>query len=345
MTRQQIQRRISAFKQAVESDAKEIAQAGNASWLPIGQPTEPATVRAFLTQKGAGVDYLNRRIARLLSTGGRVVKFAGLFLHSTPMVKGWKLNGSARKRRNGACELADLMTVFLYLDSNKAIRRMRCVMFQAKMEPSKGKHVIDDPVQRKLYNDCDGFDYSNGSVAPAGESRRLPNATSRKKALQFMFVKDRPVNTRTLPTDQAKGSTMSYGVHLVRFLKGTTGLEKGKRTSDWNQITTELIKGVAEKLYTDGEIRGPGITDLLNHFNSFEDHETWCINHGKGDEGFGIQFVIVWDGEISCEQTQVDTKPKIVGKKVKAPVTSEAEEQELEIAVEDERQIQQMDVN
>jgi|GEM_PF-7132541 len=166
MTKTQIDQRITDFEKLVNRHAKKISEIGNASWDPIKESTETPAIRAFLTKKGAGIDYLNMKIARLLSTNGRVVKFAGLFLHGTPMVRGWKRTKSGTKQPiSGDCELADLMTVFLYVDSNKTIKRMRSVMFQAKKNASKRGHIVDDPEQRKLYDECEGFNYCNESIS------------------------------------------------------------------------------------------------------------------------------------------------------------------------------------
>jgi hypothetical protein len=81
MTQTQITQRIAQFERVVKANAKEISELGNAAWIPIKETTETPTIRAFLTKSGVGVDYLNRNLASLLSKNGRVVKFAGLFLH------------------------------------------------------------------------------------------------------------------------------------------------------------------------------------------------------------------------------------------------------------------------
>ena len=324
MTKTQIDQRITDFEKLVNRHAKKISEIGNASWDPIKESTETPTIRAFLTKKGAGIDYLNMKIARLLSTNGRVVKFAGLFLHGTPMVRGWKRTKSGTKQPiSGDCELADLMTVFLYVDSNKTIKRMRSVMFQAKKNASKRGHIVDDPEQRKLYDECEGFKYCNESISKKGDSRMLPKGASRKKALQFMFVEPRPVETRTIPSNATSIPRLEYGNHLVRFLNGKTGLKSETKRSAWGKIVWELMEKMGADFYTDGKTKGPGVQDVLTHFNSFESHKTWCIDEGSSESGFGVQLVIVWDGDIRAAEPQTKTLPEVLVKVVKVKNTDD----------------------
>lgn len=84
MTKAKSSEGIAKFTRVVDLHAKKIFEIGNASWAPITKGSETKRVRDFLTKKGAGVDYLNRNLASLLSKSGRVVKFAGVFLHGTP---------------------------------------------------------------------------------------------------------------------------------------------------------------------------------------------------------------------------------------------------------------------
>jgi hypothetical protein len=207
------------------------------------------------------------------------------------------------------------------------------------MQQSKGAYVVDDPEQRKLYDECEGFDYINASVSTKGDSRTLPRGARRKKALQFMFVEPRPVETRTIPSDKGKGESIGYGDHLVNFLNGKTGLDSDTKKSAWGKIVWELMEKMASQVYSDNKIKGTGIKGILDHFNSFEDHDVWCINEGQTGDGFGVQLVIVWDGDIPDAQAQVKTLPKIPVKKVKVPVTT-AEEDELDIATVEEEGMQ-----
>ena len=262
MTKTEINARIAEFNVIVDDLSEKIHKVGNASWDQINETDETKAVRAFLTQKDAGIDYLNKKMARSLKKEGRVVKFAGLFLHGTPKVSGWTENPKSRsKTSTGDCELADLQAVFLYLDSGNEIRRMRCVLFQAKRKPNKGTHVIGakDVKQRTLYDTCDGFRYVNNAVVAKGEDRRLPKGASRKRALQYLFVEPRPVIAITTPSDQGKGKSAEYGAHLFQFLKDKTGLKAESKTSAWGKIVWELMEGLAHTAYTDGKIKGPGV--------------------------------------------------------------------------------------
>lgn len=338
MTQTQTTQRVAQFERVVKARAKEISELGNAAWDPIKETAETPTIRTFLTKNGAGVDYLNRNVASLLSKSGRVVKFAGLFLHGTPMVKGWTKTSAGKKKYNKNCELADLMTVFLYLDRSKTVKQMRSVMFQAKMTASNGAHVVEDLEQRQLYDDCDGFDYINASVSKKGDSRTLPKGASRKKALQFIFVEPRPVDTRTIPSDKDKGKTLAYGDHLVSFLNGKTGHKSETKKSAWGQIVLELMEKMASKIHSDNKIKGPGIKGILDHFNSFENHDVWSVDEGESKDGFGVQLVIVWDGDIQDEQTSVITMPKVPVMNLNVSNTSEKKKVEVEIEMEEEEE-------
>ena len=258
-------------------------------------------------------------------------------MHGTPKVSGWTENPKSRsKTSTGDCELADLQAVFLYLDSGNEIRRMRCVLFQAKRKPNKGTHVINEPVQRQLYDECNGFSYVNNSVANAGEERRLPRGASRKKALQYLFVEPQPPTARTIPSAQKKGRTSEYGAHLFQFLKDKTGLNAGTRKSVWGQIVWELIDRAAKTLEEDRKIKGKGVKGMLKAFNNFESHDTWCIDSGPCDDGYGVQLVIVWDGDIPPAEPQKIVRPKTPVKRVEVTVSSQKkkkiaeEEEELE---------------
>ncbi|MBL8030690.1 MAG: hypothetical protein JNN11_05610, partial [Candidatus Doudnabacteria bacterium] len=74
-------------------------------------------------------------------------------------------------------------------------------------------------------------------------------------------------------------------------------------------------------------------------FNSFENHETWIIDEGQSENGFGVQLMILWDGDMTDEQTEVQTKPKVPVMNIQAQAPTyldeelETIESELEAAV------------
>ncbi|MDB6028575.1 MAG: hypothetical protein JWM68_4798, partial [Verrucomicrobiales bacterium] len=249
-----------------------------------------------------------------------------IFLHQMPKVRGIKNPPSASPSKlNEPCELGDLQTLFLYLDREKKIRQARSVIFQAKPEALKGSYVIKDPEQRELYDDCLGFEYE---TVLKGETRRLPDGNLRERGLQYIFVDertlqgDRSVRVRTIPSAKDHGAFESYGEHLLRFLNDSTGLDVPTKspepnTSDgWDQIVWDMINHVAKAFSKKTPTRkSEGFQDLLNHFNHFENHETFSIDMTegkplhKGEGGFGLQLVIVWDPDLRDENTGVTETP------------------------------------
>jgi hypothetical protein len=234
-----------------------------------------------------------------------------------PMVFGLKNSPKGPPNKSEKrCELGDLQTLFLYLDRDKNLCQARSVIFQAKLKPHSGSHVIDHPQQRALYDDCESFEYA--TVLP-GETRRLPDGHFRERALQYIFVDEEPVSVRTIPSEVGQGASESYGEHLLRFLNDSTGLDvppdKGA-TSDWGRIVWDMIENVAKEVTSRKLIRNSGLRGLLDHFNHFEDHETFTIDTTNGenlrhDEGFGVQLIIVWDPGLG-DQSEIATEAPLV---------------------------------
>jgi len=313
--------RISDFQSHVNSRVREIRAAGDQSWQRVTASGEVEIVRDFLVGKGRGTDYLNRSLTSLLGTNGRVVKFASIFLHQMPMVFGLRSLPSGQPAKlDKRCELGDLQTLFLYLDRDKSICQARSVIFQAKLKPHTGSHVIDHPQQRELYDECEAFSYD---TVLKGQNRRLPSGHLRERALQYIFVDERPgpVRVRTIPSNAGQGAFENYGEHLLRFLNDSTGLDvpPNKLTDDpWGQVVWDMIGNVSKEVTSRGLVRNSGLDGLLDHFNHFENHEVFSIDATggrrlqKGEEGFGLQLVIVWDSNLGGEQRAgITVKPKI----------------------------------
>jgi len=295
--------RISDFIEHVNLHQADVRSLGNESWTNTASTGEVEIIRQFLSRRDCGTAFLNETLTPILSTSGWVVKFASVFLHQMPMVRGWKEVGANRDRKkkllSKRCELGDLQTLLIYVTADKIVCQMRSVIFQAKLRPENGKHVIDHPFQRALYDECEGFQYE--TVLP-GKDRRFPTGPIRERALQYLFVADKPARARTIPANAGLGAFMDYGEHLLRFLNDATGLEVLPRSDEsvgWSRIVWDMIAEVAQKITAEAMPRNEGLKAVLDHFNSFESHETFYIGPDEaGEEGFGIQLIIVWDSQL-----------------------------------------------
>lgn len=72
-----------------------IRDVGNKCWEGIVDDldkTETDKVEKYFSKRGGGVDYLNKRLAQLLTKNGRVVKFGSVLLHGSPLVTGWTVD-------------------------------------------------------------------------------------------------------------------------------------------------------------------------------------------------------------------------------------------------------------
>lgn len=307
--------RISDFIKHVNLHQAEVRALGNETWTNTPSTGEIEIIRQFLSRRDCGTAFLNERLTPILSTSGWVVKFASVFLHQMPMVTGWKEAGAARggskKLLSKRCELGDLQTLFIYVTTDKIVCQMRSVIFQAKLRPENGKHVIDHPFQRALYDECEGFQYQ--TVLP-GKDRRLPTGPNRERALQYLFVAEKPARARTIPAIAGLGAFMDYGEHLLRFLNDATGLEVLPRSDEgegWSRIVWDMIAEVAQKITSQEMPRNEGLRAVLDHFNSFEGHEMFYVGPDQaGEEGFGMQLIIVWDSELEGLSTAHTVIPR-----------------------------------
>ncbi len=307
--------RISDFIEHVNRHQSDVRSLGNEAWTNTPSTGEVEIIRQFLSRRDCGTAFLNETLTRILNTNGWVVKFASVFLHQMPMVTGWKELGATRERTkkllSKRCELGDLQTLFIYVTADKVVCQMRSVIFQAKLRPENGKHVIDHSFQRTLYDECEGFRYE--TVLP-GKDRRLPVGPIRERALQYLFVGEKPPRARTIPANTGMGAFMDYGEHLLRFLNDATGLEVLPRSDDsagWNRIVWDMIDKVAQEITSRGMPRNEGLKPILDYFNSFESHETFYVGPKEsGDEGFGIQLIIVWDSQLEGFSSSHTAIPK-----------------------------------
>jgi hypothetical protein len=309
--------RVSDFLEHVNKQQAKIRTLGDKAWLKTPSTGEVEIIRQFLSKPDCGTALLNRELTPLLSRNGWVVKFASIFLHQKPKVEGWKesTRGPTSKRVSLGknCELGDLQTIFLYLTSDKTVVKIRSVVFQAKVKPMTVDYVIKDRIQRQLYDVCEGFKYES---LQAKADRRLPSGPNRVRALQYLFVGKKPVRARTLPADIALGAFVGFGEHLLRFLNDSTGLEVRPEPDDsqgWNRIVWDMIEEVAKSVTSKGMPRNEGLRAVLNHFNSFENHDIFYVGSDQAtNDGFGVQLVIVWDSRLGRRSTETVQVPKLL---------------------------------
>jgi hypothetical protein len=300
---QAARQRISDFVEHVNLHQADVRTLGNEAWANTPSTGEVEIIRQFLSRRDCGTAFLNETLTPILSTSGWVVKFASIFLHQMPMVRGWKDLGASRvgtkKLLSQRCELGDLQTLFVYLTADKIVCQMRSVIFQAKLRPESGAHVIDHPFQRALYDECEGFRYE---TVLSGKDRRLPVGPNRERALQYLFVSEKPARARTIPANAGLGAFVDYGEHLLRFLNDATGLEVLPRSDDsmgWSRIVWDMIGEVAQEVTSQAMPRNEGLKAVLDYFNSFESHETFYVGPDQaGDGGFGVQLVLAWDSQL-----------------------------------------------
>ena len=293
--------RISDFQKFVNEQQAVIRQAGNDAWTGIRKGSEVQRVHQFLASRKAGNSLLNRQLAPLFIEKGWVVKFAAIFLHQKPYVRGYQANNLNLLER--ACELGDLQTIFVHVRRDKRAMKMRSVIYQAKLKPEAGHYDVGNAWQRRLYEESPRFVYGKTGD---GETRSLNlHEEDRKRALQYLFMGDNPVTVKKLPAAKGEGDFIDYGEHLLRFLNDSTGLHVDLEhcSSPWDRIVADMVEKFAQGVPSGRFQRTAGLAGILNPFNSFEsqdvvfldaEHPDQPKSPGPSDEGFGLQLIIVW---------------------------------------------------
>ena len=297
-----IRQRISDFQTLVNTKAELIRKAADTAWQAIGlTDREPGIIKNFLSSTQGGVNYLNQHVAPILGKAGRTVKFAGIFLHQKPMVFGLIGPGSQRRPDVKRCELGDLQILFLYLAANKSVCQCRSIIFQAKKKPSPGQYVIATIDQRRLYDECSGFEYK---TVLKGEARNFPQERSdRERALQYLFVGKLPVQARLIPAAVDQGAFIDFGELMVRLLNDSTGLNvtpEPATGNGWSQIVWDQINHVAKTAFPEHvpDSRSNNISALVDRFNSFEDKSEFFHDADGEPGGIPMLLIIVSHGEI-----------------------------------------------
>jgi hypothetical protein len=315
--------RISDFQHHVNSHAAEIRKAADDAWNTINlTQSEPQIIYDFLKNTKGGTGHLNRELGKLLSVGGRIVKFASIFLHQKPKVKGVIGRTTNVTEIGGECELGDLQTLFLYVAADKSLRQCRSTIFQAKKEPSTGQYVIPHVDQRRLYDKCSGFVYRS---VLKGERRCFPwGLAEKERALQYLFVGKLPIQARLIPADANKGAYVDFGEIILRFLNNSSGFGVTTEPStgkNWSRIVWDQIENVANTAFGQQGDRNAALKSILDQFNSFDDPNEFFLEVAPSEAsedsaGIPILLIVVSDSELGPETIkQLQAHIEVTGEK------------------------------
>lgn len=258
------------------------------SWNGINRADEVGAIRKYITGKGHGLDYLNTRVAPLLSSDLFDVKFAGVFCHKKPIVQRTKAAKAANPSKPLGCELGDLLVAFVLLDSADQLHYYASSLFQAK-----AKETLDNETQRLVY------DVDASFILPknlGGYERRFPtNATQRSRALRYLLMGPRRTNhnvdARRSPWKA--GPSVCWGNFAHSLLQGKEGLVATPEATGkpWDVINHDLLL-MASKVPDSKPPRGTNVAIELatKAFNSFASREIW---HATSEQDPGVPTILM----------------------------------------------------
>jgi len=238
------------------------------SWKCIDKSqSEPDIIRDYLTMSGVGVDYLNNKIARVITEKTNYeMKFASIFCHQKPRVERTEDNIKNCKGDNKTekCELGDLAIIFLLLDKNKKVQFSNALILQAK----KGAK-INNKTQQCLYENDDSFLFPKYF-----EQRKcqLPKyEENRTKALAYLFINPCDVSVCQIP--EKFKLIFSWSFIFQKILTNDFGKEfkfsEKNFLNDWDKLISSLIIKLSDTNNIRGNRRVNGLDILLNRFNYY----------------------------------------------------------------------------
>jgi len=283
--------RLIEFRKIAFRHKDAITQAFRNSWNDINfLQREDYIVHDYIISKDSGIRYLNRTISPLLSCNGFIVKFAGVFVHQKPRVGRQNLS-CASKGKN--CELGDLLTLFLYVDSLRNVLRKKAFISQAKKNI---KDKYSENCQTCLYEKEKEFVYSRFKGLK-GKKRKLPIYPKRYCALNYLILGLNQNIPNPFIVSLKNWFSCTWDFLLFNTLIGSYGLSFGLNVGyGWSKIIWDLIEVTGNSVYGKRGSRGCYLDKFLAEFNNFEDYEKVYVE-GEG-EGFPILFIIVQDRKL-----------------------------------------------
>jgi len=260
------------------------------SWDTIPRNNEIQALKSYLFDKGVGVDFLNSTVAPQLNSSTFHVKFAGVFCHKKPTTQRTAASIAANPGDTPGCELGDLLTLFVLLDSANKLHHLSGSLFQAKVKPK-----LDSLSQRHLYDNDLEFKLPANLGA---HTRRMPTFDEgRGRALRYLILNPDSPNKYVSCRHTPWGADYQHrwSTYIYNLLAGNEGLParlaNSKSQTSWEIIVDDLL-GVAAKVPKQKPARGTDIAVKIAtaQFNSFLSSEVQCIQ--TEEPGISILMII-----------------------------------------------------
>jgi hypothetical protein len=261
---------LKEFIHVIKEYSDLIREESSKSWEKIKlNQNEPNIILDYLTKPQRGVDYLNSKIASVITSKTNFeMKFASIYCHQKPRVERTSENIKQCKGDNKSekCELGDLAIHFLLLDKNKKVKFSNAVILQAK----KGLKS-DNLTQQCLYenDDCLIFPKYFGNI---NEKCDLPKyEESRANAFAYLFLNKNKIGIGQIPLKNKL--FFSWSVIFQRLMTNEFGkaynYSEIKFKNDWDKLISNLILNLSSTTLKKGENRVNGLEYILNKFNYY----------------------------------------------------------------------------
>lgn len=285
------------FVKTISSLSSEICYYSQKSWEGIDlNQNEPEIVKSYLLNKKVGVDYLNSKVAPIVSSSRYEVKFASVYIHSKPKIKRTTSSKQNCKGSTEGCELGDMAIVFCFLDANK-----NPIYCSALLSQVKKKDNLDSKSQACLYDSDISFEMPasiwKNSVINSTPIRNLPSySEGRTKALTYTIISPSTGEIYSKFVPWKKLIKCYWGHTIERIFSGDLGLRFGGPVTqpDWNCTIHDLIQ-VGQGAIFSRINRGNALNDVINIFNDFNEYEKYSVELNEG--GVPMMFIIVKDKE------------------------------------------------
>ncbi|MGJ9416283.1 hypothetical protein ACHAC9_00750 [Massilia sp. CMS3.1] len=259
--------------------------------------SEPKLVKSYVMDKNAGVDYLNKNLAKSINGAQNrfVLKFGGVYAHQRPYIARNSTNVSTHPGTNISerCELADLLCITVFVDNKKNVISSQASFFQAKKDD-----VLDNQTQRWFYDFDDQFDYAASSfwekTAANTAGRSMPNwAEQRASAFQYLILNNGTATARLSPWNVNHKHLFGFFIYrLMTFSAGKSYDFNESASGGWSSVVNDVLRMGANKM--SGKARNsPDLDELVDHFNDFLDHDVYFLE--KNDPGVPIVIAIIQD--------------------------------------------------